>query len=60
MERDSKQIVREWNQEIEADMRRLAAQQDEGRWKIVVWVVLWVAWLTGLVAIFGLLQRTHW
>jgi len=60
MERDSKRIVREWNQEIEADMRRLAAQQDEGRWKIVVWVVLWVVWLTGLVAIFGLLHRGHW
>jgi hypothetical protein len=60
MERDSKRIVREWNREIEADMRRLATQEDEGRWKIVVWIVLWVVWLTGLVAVFGLFHRAHW
>jgi hypothetical protein len=60
MEQDSKRIVREWNREIEADMRRLAARQDEGRWKIVVWVVLELLWLAGLVAAVGLFSRLHW
>jgi len=60
MEQDSKRIVREWNREIEADMRRLAARRDEGRWKFVVWVVLEVMWLAGLVVVVGLFTRLHW
>ena len=60
MERDSERIVREWNREIEADMHRLAARQDDGAWKIVVWVVLEVIWLIGLVAVIGLFSRLHW
>jgi hypothetical protein len=60
MESDSERIVREWNREIEADMRRLAARQDDEVWKIVVWVVLEVIWLVGLVAVIGLFSRLHW
>jgi hypothetical protein len=60
MERDSKRIVREWNREIEAEIRRIAAQQDDGRWKIVVWALLEVVWLAGLVLMLGLLTRLHW
>ncbi len=60
MEQDSKRIVREWNREIEADMRRLAARRDEGRWKFVVWVALEVMWLAGLVVVVGLFTRLHW
>ena len=60
MDSDPKRIVREWNREIEADMRRLAARQDDEVWKIVVWVVLEVIWLVGLVAVIGLFSRLHW
>jgi hypothetical protein len=60
MERDSKRIVREWNREIEAEMRRLAARQDDGKWKIVVWTLLEAIWLVGLVLMLGLLTRLHW
>lgn len=60
MERDSKRIAREWKREIEADIRRLATRQDEGKWKIVVWVLLEVIWLAGLVVLIGLFTRLHW
>jgi hypothetical protein len=60
MERDSKRIAREWNREIEAEMRRLAAQQDDGKWKIVVWALLEALWLLGLVLLLGFLTRLHW
>ena len=60
MERDSKRIAREWKREIEAEMRHLAARHDEGRWRIVVWVVLEVMWLAGLVVVVGLFTRLHW
>ena len=60
MERDSKRIAREWKREIEAEMRHLAARRDEGRWRIVVWVVLEVMWLAGLVVVVGLFTRLYW
>jgi hypothetical protein len=60
MERDSKRIAREWNREIEAEIRRLAARQDDGNWKIVVWALLEAVWLVGLVLLLGFLTRLHW
>jgi hypothetical protein len=60
MERDSKRIVREWNREIEAEIRRLADRRDDGKWKIVVWTVLEAIWLVGLFAVIGLFARLHW
>ena len=60
MERDSKRIAREWNREIEAEIRRHAARQDDGKWKIVVWVALEVIWLAALVVVVGLATRLHW
>ena len=59
MERESKRIVREWNQEIEAEMRRRAAEQDKGRWKLVVWAVLEAIWLVALFLVMGLFSRLH-
>ncbi|MGA7261796.1 MAG: hypothetical protein WA709_15155 [Stellaceae bacterium] len=59
MERDSKRIAREWNREIEAEMRRLAAGQDDGKWKIVVWTVLELVWLVAVFAVLGLFSRLH-
>jgi hypothetical protein len=60
MERDSKRIAREWNREIEAEMRRLAAERHDGKWKIVVWALLEAVWLVGLVLMIGFLTRLHW
>jgi hypothetical protein len=59
MERDSKRIVREWKRDIEAEMRRLAAPQDDGPWKILVWVLLEAVWLGALVVVLGLFTRLH-
>ena len=60
MEADPKRIVREWNREIEDEMRHLAARRDDGPWKIVVWVVLEVLWFVALFAVLGLITRLHW
>ena len=57
METDSKRIVREWNREIEAEIRRREAQRDDGPWKIVVWVALEVLWFVALFAVLGLFER---
>jgi hypothetical protein len=56
MESDPKRIVREWNREIETDMRRDARQED-GPWKIVVWVVLAVLWFVAVFAVLGFFER---
>jgi hypothetical protein len=56
METDHKQIVREWNREIEAEIRREAGR-DDGPWKIIVWVALEVLWLVALFAVLGLFQQ---
>ncbi len=53
-ERDSKRIVRQWNREIEDEIRREAArEQGEGPWKAVAWTALWLLWLMVLVALVG-------
>ena len=59
MEDDSKHIDREWNREIEAEMRRLATKQDDGPWKIIVWVLLEAVWLAALVVVLGVFTRLH-
>lgn len=56
VEADPKRIVREWNREIEAEARR-GAGQDDGPWKIVVWVALAVLWFVALFAVLGLFER---
>jgi hypothetical protein len=57
MESDPKRFVREWNREIEAEMRRRDARQEDGPWKIVVWVALAVLWFVALVAVLGVFER---
>ena len=56
---DAKRIVREWNREIEAEIRR-EARHDQGRWNIVVWVALELVWLVAICAVLGLLSRVPW
>jgi hypothetical protein len=57
MELDPKRIAREWNREIEAEMRRRAARRDDGPWKIVVWVALAMLWFVAVFAVLGWFER---
>jgi hypothetical protein len=53
-DRDSKYIARQWNREIEAEIRaeEAAAHPDaRGPWRSVVWGVLWIFWLLMLLAL---------
>ena len=59
MERYSKRIAQEWNREIEAEIRRLAAQRDDGWGRLVVWTLLELAWLVAIFAVLGVLSRLH-
>ncbi len=53
-ERDTKRIVRQWDREIEDEIRRAAARDaDNGPWKAGVWGALWVLWLGLLVALLA-------
>jgi hypothetical protein len=51
-ERDSKRIIRQWDREIEDEVRRERARGGgEQPWRIVVWGALWLLWLTLLAAL---------
>ena len=51
-ERDSKRIIRQWNREIEDEIRRDKAKATgERSWRGVVWGALWVLWLGLLLAL---------
>ena len=53
-ERDSKRIVRQWDREIEDEIRRKTALDDvNGPWKAVAWAGLWMAWLALLAALIA-------
>jgi hypothetical protein len=56
-EGDSKRIIRQWNREIEDDLRRDAARDAQsGAWKAVSWAALWLLWLLALVGFLGHLK----
>jgi hypothetical protein len=59
MERDSRRIAREWNREIEAEIRRLAARRDEGWGRLVVWTVFELVWLVAVFVVLGVFSRLH-
>jgi hypothetical protein len=54
-ERESRRIIRQWNREIEHELRRQAAREAAGNrpWKAVSWTALWLLWLALLVALLG-------
>jgi hypothetical protein len=52
-EHDSKHIIRQWDREIEDELRREAARRHNGPWKAVGWTALWVLWLLLLAALVG-------
>jgi hypothetical protein len=57
MEPDPKRIARDWNREIEAELRRLA-EKEERRWgRNLVWALLALAWLLLVLECAGALPR---
>ena len=51
---DSKRIIRQWDREIEDEIRQAAARNAaNGPWKAVVWGGLWVLWLALLAALIA-------
>jgi len=51
---DSKRIIRQWDREIEDEIRREAARSGSGGpWKAVAWGALWVLWLALLAALIA-------
>jgi hypothetical protein len=58
-ERDSKSIIRQWDREIEAEIRRETARQQDGPWKAVVWGGLWCLWLGLLFGVIALIKPLH-
>ena len=59
MERESRRIAREWNREIEVEIRRLAARQEEGWGRLVVWALLELVWLVAVFVVLGVFSRLH-
>ena len=59
MERESRRIAREWNREIEAEIRRRAGRQGEGWGRVVVWTVLELVWLAAVFVVLGVFSRLH-
>ena len=58
MERYSKRVAQEWNREIEAETRRLLAARDDDGWgRVVIWTVLEAIWLVAVFAVLGILSR---
>jgi hypothetical protein len=51
---DSKRIIRQWDREIEDEIRREAARNAvSGPWKAVAWGALWVLWLALLATLIA-------
>ena len=51
---DSKRIIRQWDREIEDEIRRDAARNAQsGWWRAVAWAALWVLWLALLAALIA-------
>ncbi len=59
-ERDTRQIIRQWNREIDAQRRDEAERQaDRGPWRAVSWLALWFLWLGVLALVVGLMRSLH-
>ncbi|HLY46220.1 MAG TPA: hypothetical protein VKQ73_11625 [Stellaceae bacterium] len=53
-ERDSRRIIRQWDREIEDEIRRRAAREARlGPWHWVAWAALWLLWLGFLAALLA-------
>ena len=58
-ERDTKRIIRQWDREIEDELRRDALRRQDGPWKAVVWGALWCLWLGLLFGVIALIRPLH-
>jgi hypothetical protein len=58
-ERDSKGIIRQWDRDIDAELRREAVRQQSGPWRAVVWGALWCLWLGLLFGVIALIRPLH-
>ncbi len=54
-ERESKRIIRQWNREIEHELRQEQVREAAGNgpWRAVSWAALWLLWMALLVALLG-------
>jgi hypothetical protein len=59
-EHDPKRIAREWNREIDREIRRFAQMREDGKWKIVVWVALALLWFAALFVGLSLVRSLQW
>lgn len=49
-ERESQRIIRQWDREIDDELRRAGARnRDGGVWRALPWLALWMIWLLVLV-----------
>ena len=60
MEPDPDRIARDWNRQIDREMRRFAENRGGGGWQIVVWAALALAWFAALFAGLSLLRGLQW
>ena len=58
-DQDRRRFIREWNQEIEDETRRLNARHDNGKWQFVGWGALWLVWLGVLVGLVAGVRALH-
>jgi len=56
---DSKRILRQWNREIDAELRRAAAPREDGPWRAVAWGALWLCWLLLVLAMVAVVRPLH-
>ena len=56
---DSKRIIRQWDREIEDELRRDALRRQDGPWKAVVWGALWCLWLGLVFGVIALIRPLH-
>ncbi|MGE5269283.1 MAG: hypothetical protein ACM3JG_06365 [Thiohalocapsa sp.] len=57
MQRDSERIARQWNREIEDEIRRTAQREAAARsWRAVTWGALWLLWLALLALLAAYLR----
>jgi hypothetical protein len=59
MDHDGKHIAREWDREIEDEIRNFAGVPHDRWGNIVVWAVLEAIWLVAVFAVLGLVSRLY-
>lgn len=50
---DSERIARQWQREIDDEIRRGERATADGPWRAVSWIALWLLWLVFLALLLG-------